>query len=63
MSEKRRDNKNRILRMGESQDPDGRYRFRYVDPNGRRKSIYSWRLVATDTAPQGKPRKTEIKRG
>lgn len=54
MSEKRRDNKNRILRMGESQDPDGRYRFRYVDPNGRRKSIYSWRLVATDTAPQGK---------
>ena len=39
MSEKRRDNKNRILRMGESQDPDGRYRFRYVDPNGRRSAI------------------------
>ena len=38
MSEKRRDSKNRILRTGESQEADGRYKFRYVDANGKRKS-------------------------
>ena len=54
MSEKRRDNKNRILRTGESQEADGRYRFRYTDSNGKRKSVYSWRLVATDSLPCGK---------
>ena len=32
MSVKRRDNKNRILRTGESQEADGRYKFRYVMP-------------------------------
>lgn len=31
MSEKRRDNKNRILRTGESQRADGKYMYRYVD--------------------------------
>ena len=31
MSEKRRDNRNRILREGEYQRKDGRYRFRYID--------------------------------
>ena len=30
MSEKRRDSKNRILRTGESQEADGRYKFRYT---------------------------------
>ena len=30
MSEKRRDSKNRILRTGESQEADGRYKFRYI---------------------------------
>nr|WP_330413563.1 integrase DNA-binding domain-containing protein [Coprococcus sp. AF21-14LB] len=35
MSEKRRDNKNRILRTGESQRPDGKYMYRYVDANGK----------------------------
>ena len=54
MSENRRDNKNRILRPGESQEPDGRYKFRYTDANGKRKSVYSWRLVATDKIPYGK---------
>ena len=34
MSEKRRDSKNRILRTGESQEADGRYKFRYIDGNG-----------------------------
>ena len=28
MSEKRRDSKNRILRTGESQEADGRYKYR-----------------------------------
>lgn len=54
MSEKRRDSKNRILRTGESQDADGRYKFRYIDSNGKRKTVYSWRLVATDSIPAGK---------
>lgn len=54
MSEKRRDSKNRILRTGESQEADGRYKFRYIDGNGKRKTVYSWRLVATDSIPAGK---------
>lgn len=54
MSEKQRDRKNRILRTGESQEADGRYKFRYVDVNGKRKSVYSWRLAATDPIPSGK---------
>lgn len=54
MSEKRRDNKNRILRTGESQRPDGKYLFRYVDFNGKTQCIYSWRLVNTDPVPAGK---------
>lgn len=31
MSEKRRDNKGRILRTGESQRKNGMYEFRYTD--------------------------------
>ena len=54
MSEKRRDSKNRILRTGESQEADGRYKFRYIDGSGKRKTVYSWRLVATDSIPAGK---------
>lgn len=54
MSEKRRDSKNRILRTGESQRPDGKYMYRYVDLNGKTQCIYSWRLVNTDTVPEGK---------
>ena len=37
MSEKRRDNRNRILREGEYQRTDGRYRFRYIDEDGKGK--------------------------
>ena len=54
MSEKRRDNKNRILRTGESQRKDGRYLYKYVDANGQSQPIYSWKLVATDKVPAGK---------
>lgn len=54
MSEKRRDNKNRILRTGESQRSDGKYMYRYVDDNGKTQCLYSWKLVRTDTVPEGK---------
>ncbi|MFG6378185.1 MAG: site-specific integrase [Lachnospiraceae bacterium] len=54
MSIKRRDNKNRILRNGESQRADGRYAYVYVDANGKQKFIYSWKLESTDRLPQGK---------
>lgn len=50
---KRRDNKNRILRNGESQRKDGRYMYKYIDNAGNTKYLYSWRLVRTDIAPQG----------
>ncbi len=53
MSEKRRDNKNRVLRTGESQKKDGRYMYKYTDSNGKIKYVYSCKLVATDTVPQG----------
>lgn len=54
MSEKRRDNRNRILNTGESQRKDGRYAFKFIDANGEPRFIYSWRLVATDRLPKGK---------
>ena len=54
MSGKRRDNKNRILRNGESQRKDGRYAFKYVDANGQVQFVYSWKLEKTDKLPAGK---------
>lgn len=61
MSEKRRDNKNRILRTGESQRSDGKYMYRYVDSNGKTQCIYSWRLVSTDFVPAGKKDKGSLR--
>lgn len=54
MSEIRRDNKSRRLATGESQDKDGRYRYKYNDSFGKRKSVYSWRLTESDPYPKGK---------
>ena len=54
MSEKRRDHKGRLLRNGESQRKDGKYEYKYIDANGVRHSAYSWKLVETDKAPEGK---------
>ena len=54
MSEIRRDNKGRRLSTGESQDKDGRYRYKYNDAFGKRKSVYSWRLTESDSYPKGK---------
>ena len=61
MSEKRRDNRNRILRNGESQRQDGRYAYKYKDINGETKFVYSWRLDKNDRAPAGKPRDLSLR--
>ena len=61
MSEKRRDNKNRILHNGEIQKADGRYRFKYQDINGRTSYVYSWRLDKNDPTPKGKPRDLSLR--
>ena len=53
MSEKRRDNKGRVLRNGESQRKDGRFMYKYTDNAGNTKYVYSWKLVKTDTVPKG----------
>ena len=54
MSVKRRDNRNRILNNGESQRPDGRYVYKYIDLLHQTRFLYSWRLVPTDKTPVGK---------
>lgn len=53
MKSKRRDHKNRVLRNGEYQDADGRYRYTFTEGK-KRHVIYSWRLVKTDSLPDGK---------
>ena len=55
MSEKRRDNKDRILKVGEQQRADGRYIYSYLDPvTKKRRYVYSWKLDARDKMPAGK---------
>ena len=49
----RKDHKNRLLRAGESQEKEGRYRYSYYE-NGKQKSFYSWKLEPTDKLPAGK---------
>ena len=61
MSEKRRDNRNRILHNGESQRQDGRYAYKYKDINGETKFVYSWRLDKNDRVPAGKPRDLSLR--
>lgn len=61
MSEKRRDNRNRVLRYGESQRPDGRYQFKYQDNDGKVKFVYSWRLDKNDRTPAGKKRELSLR--
>ena len=51
---KRRDSKGRLLKSGESQRPDGRYAYKYMDTFGNPKFVYSWKLVPTDKIPAGK---------
>lgn len=54
MADKRRDSRGRLLHTGEIQKSDGRYEYRYKDNSGTVRSVYSWRLVATDATPHGK---------
>ena len=61
MSVKRRDRRGRILHNGEMQMPDGRYRFKYVDENGKEKAVYSWRLDYNDSTPAGKKRTLSLR--
>ncbi len=61
MSEKRRDKRNRILREGEYQRADGRYRFRYIDEDGKEKNVYSWRLDHNDPTPKGKKHELSLR--
>lgn len=61
MSEKRRDNRNRILRNGESQRSDGRYMFKYKDHYGQTKYVYSWRLDRNDKTPVGKQKELSLR--
>lgn len=50
----RRDNKGRKLLNGESQRKDGMYEYKYLDNAGKRKSVYSWKLTASDPLPPGR---------
>ncbi len=61
MSEKRRDNRNRILHNGESQRSDGRYMFKYIDSSGQIKYVYSWRLDKNDRTPTGRQRELSLR--
>ena len=51
---KRRDEKGRVLLIGESQEASGRYRYKYTDALGKRKTLYSWRLTEADKMPEGR---------
>lgn len=61
MSEKRRDNRGRILRNGEIQEKSGRYRFKYTDAFGDSKYVRSWRLDYNDPTPTGKKREPSLR--
>lgn len=42
-SEKRRDNKNRFLRNGESQRKGGQNAYKHIDATGKPQFVYSWK--------------------
>lgn len=50
----KKDSKGRNLKPNEDQLSDGRYRYRYIDKDGKRRSIYAWKLVKTDKMPANK---------
>lgn len=61
MSEKRRDQRGRILRNGEIQMENGRYRYKYTDAFGQKKYVYSWRLDHNDKTPAGKKKELSLR--
>lgn len=52
MSNRRKDSRGRVLRTGEFQRSKDRYEYKYVS-QGKRKSVYSSRLLETDPIPLG----------
>ncbi len=54
MSEKRRDNKNRIFTHRREPAKRWRYAYKYTDGMGTSKFVYAWKLVPTDKTPAGK---------
>lgn len=58
---RRKDNKGRLLKTGESQRKDGRYAYKYQDKSGKSKFLYSWRLTDTDPIPKGKQLKKSLR--
>lgn len=50
----RKDSKGRILHCGETQRSDGRYAFKYVDWQGKTRTVYSWTLTIHDQYPTDK---------
>jgi len=52
--ERRKDSRGRVLNDGEVQRSDGRYVYQYVDAKGKRRSVYSWKLLPADRTPSGK---------
>ena len=48
MAQIRYDDKGRSLLPNEYQKEDGRYEYRYIDLNGVRRSVYSWKLKRSD---------------
>lgn len=52
MSKRRKDSRGRVLRTGEFQRSKDRYEYKYVS-QGKRKSVYSNRLLETDPVPPG----------
>lgn len=61
-SEKRRDSKGRILNVGECQEKDGSYTYRYTDALGKRKKLTSWRLTEADITPAHKKYKKSLRK-
>ena len=61
MSEKRRDSRGRILRNGEIQMSNGRYRYKYKDICNEDKYVYSWRLDKNDRISVGKSRELSLR--
>lgn len=54
MTKKKLDRHGRVLKDKERQLPNGQYCYTYTASDGKRKTLYSWRLTATDKIPKGK---------
>ena len=54
MAEKRKDNRGILLKSGETQLTNGKYRFRYFDDVGKAHEVTSWTLRKEDPTPEGR---------